>query len=153
MFLMICGDVERLPEPYVTEHFPNTREIKIIRQNIRGLFTNIESLMLLLNTYKNIDIVTSETHIMYNSWKDNSTLYSIPGFTLMSKCPENGEGVGIGIYVVEKHKWKRTEDIKDVTTQGIWIEIFQTKANSFIAEIVYLPLETSTYLPQSLSIF
>ena len=71
----------------------------------------------------------------------------------MSKCRENGERVGIGTYVVEKRKWKRTEDIKDVTTKGIWIEIFHTKANSFTVEIVYLLLETSTYLPQSLSIF
>ena len=44
MLLMICGDLERLPGPEVMEHFSNTRGIKIIHQNTRGLLTNIPSL-------------------------------------------------------------------------------------------------------------
>ena len=92
MLLMICGDVERLPGQQVMEHFSNTRGIKKIHQNIKGLLTNIGSLTLLLNTYKNIDIITlSETHITYGSWKDSSGLYAIPGFTFISKCCQNGE--------------------------------------------------------------
>ena len=39
------------------EHFSKTRGIKIVHQNIRGLFIDIGSLELLLNTSKNIDIV------------------------------------------------------------------------------------------------
>ena len=64
----MCGDVERLPGPEDVEHFSNTSGIKMLHQNIRGLFTNVDSLTLLLNTYKIINIVTlSETHITYNS--------------------------------------------------------------------------------------
>ena len=46
MLLMICGNVERLLGPTVTEDFSNTRGIEIIHENIRGLFTNIGSLTL-----------------------------------------------------------------------------------------------------------
>ena len=130
------------------EHFSNTRGIKKIHQNIKGLLTNIGSLTLLLNTYKNIDIITlSETHITYGSWKDSSGLYAIPGFTFISKCCQNGEWGGAGIYVAENLKWKRREDLEDVRLEGIWIEIFHRKANSFIVGTVYRPPETSKYLP------
>ena len=77
MLLMICRAVDHLPGPELMEQFSNTTGIKIIHQNIRGLFANTVSLTLLLNTYKNIDIVTlPETCIINNSWKDNSGLYS-----------------------------------------------------------------------------
>ena len=49
-----------------------------------------------------------EAHITYNGWKDNSGLYSIPWFTFISKCHQNGELGGVGIYVTEKLKWKRS---------------------------------------------
>ena len=106
--------------------------------------------MLLLNTYKNIDTVTfSETHITYNSWKDSSGLYSIPGFTFTSKCRQHGEGGDVGIYIAGKFEYKRREDLEDVKLEGIWIEIFQTKVNSFIAGTVYRPTETSKNLPRN----
>ena len=85
----------------------------------------------------------------YNSWKDNSGLYSIPGFTFISKCFQNGEGGGAGIYVADKRKWKRRKDLEDVKIEGIWIEFFQTKANSFIVGTVYQLPETSKYLPRT----
>lgn len=112
------------------------------------MFTNIRSLTLLLNTYKNIDIIWNtvtlfEAHITYNGWKDNSGLYSIPGFTFISKCFQNGEGGGAGIYVADKRKWKRRKDLEDVKIEGIWIEFFQTKANSFIVGTVYQLPESS----------
>ena len=61
----------------------------------------------------------SETHITYNSWKNSSSLYYISGFTFILKCSQNGEGGGVGIYVAEKFKWKRTEDLADVKLEGI----------------------------------
>ena len=61
----------------------------------------------------------SETHITYNSWKNSSSLYPISGFTFISKCRQNGEGGGVGIYVAEKLKWNRTEDLADVKLEGI----------------------------------
>ena len=64
-----------------------------------------------------------------------------------TKCRQNGEGGGVGIYMAEKLKWKRREDLEDVKLEGIWIEIFQTKANSFVVGTVYGPPETSKYLP------
>ena len=74
----------------------------------------------------------AEIHITCKNWKDDSDLYSISGFTFISKCRQTGEGESVGIYIAEKLKWKRREGLKDVKIEGIWIEDFQTKANSFI---------------------
>ena len=49
----------------------------------------------------------------------------------------------------EKRKWKRREDLEDVKIEGIWIEIFETKASSVIVGTVYRPHETSKYLLQN----
>ena len=70
--------------------------------------------------YKNLDIITlSETHTTYGTWRDSSGLYSLPGFTFIFKCHQNGEGGGVGIFVAEKRKWKRREDLEDVKLEGI----------------------------------
>ena len=94
-------------------------------------------------------ITLSETDITHDSWKDSSGLYSIPGFIFISKCRQNGEEGGVGIYVAEKLKQKRREDLEGVKLEGIWIEIFQAKANSFIVGAVYRPPETSKSLPRN----
>ena len=69
----------------------------------------------------------SETHITRNSWNDNSRSHSMPEFTFISKCRQNGKRECVGIYVTEKRKWKRREDLEDVKTEGIWIEFFNQK--------------------------
>ena len=74
----------------------------------------------------------AEIHITCQSWKDDSDLYSISEFTSVSKCRQTGQGEGVGIYMAKKLKWKRREGLEDVKIEGIWIEDFQTKANSFI---------------------
>ena len=128
MLFSICGDVERLSGLEVMKQLSNTTGIKIVHQNIRRLFTNTESLTVLLNTYKSVDIVTlSETHITCNSWNDNSRSHSIPQFTFVSKCRQNGKLEWVGIYVAENLKWKRREDLEDVKTEGISIEFFNQK--------------------------
>lgn len=51
----------------------------------------------------------------------------MPEFTFISKCRQNGKRECVGIYVTEKRKWKRREDLEDVKTEGIWIEFFNQK--------------------------
>lgn len=93
--------MERLPGREVVENVWNTSRIKIVHQNIKGLFTNVESLTLHLKTYKIINIVTlCEIHVMCNSCNNNSGLYYILGFMFVSKCHQNFEEIK------HLHGWK-----------------------------------------------
>ena len=74
--------------------------IKIVHQNIRGLFNNIGNLTIFLEKHKQIHIITlSETHINSNSWNDNCELYNIPGFTFVQKSKVDAIGGGVGMYI------------------------------------------------------
>ena len=84
------------PGPSFAE-FTKMRGMKIIHQNIRGLFHNISHFSAVLEKYNNIDIITlSETHIRLHN---NIELFSIPGYRFISKPRLNGFGGGVGMDV------------------------------------------------------
>ena len=94
--LLLSGDIETCPGPSFSE-FRKMRGMKIIHQNIRGLFHNISHFSAVLEKYNNIDIITlSETHIRLH---DNIELFSIPGYRFISKPRLNGFGGGVGMDV------------------------------------------------------
>ena len=71
--------------------------MKIIDQNIRGLFHNLSHFSAVFDKYKNIDIFTLyETHIRQH---DNEQLFLIPGYSFISKPRLNGFGGGVAMYV------------------------------------------------------
>ena len=96
--LLLSGDIETCPGPSFAE-FTKMRGMKIIHQNIRGLFHNISHFSAVLEKYNNIDIITlSETHIRLH---DNIELFSIPGYRFISKPRLNGFGGGVGMDVFD----------------------------------------------------
>lgn len=150
MLLIACGDVELCPGPVdPMVEFLNTRGIKIVHQNIRGLFTNMGSLTMFLEKYKQIDIITlSETHITPDSWNDNRNLYNIPGYTFIQKCRKHATGGGVGMYISNNLQWK-IADINCGDLESIWIEICVKKSKNFLVNTTYKPPDTSKHLSKN----
>ena len=101
--LLLCGDIEIQPGPNnveMTELMAN-RGIKVLHQNVRGLFVNFEKIEIFLTNFKNTDILTlSETHI--NTHNNISDLYFIPGYTFLHRKRKKGNGGGAGSNSMEK---------------------------------------------------
>jgi len=67
LLLLLSGDIEKCPGPRDFGDFTTTRGMKIVHQNIRGLWQNLANLSVVLERYRGIDIITlSETHITHN---------------------------------------------------------------------------------------
>jgi len=147
ILLIACGDVEVCPGPVdpMTD-FTNMRGIKIVHQNIRGLFNNIGSLTLLLEKYKHIDIITlSETHITSDSWNENSELYNIPGYTFIQNCRKNATGGGVGMYISNNLEWNIV-NIDCDKLESIWVEIYLKNSKNFLVNTTYRPPDSSKHL-------
>ena len=69
LLLLMCGNVEKCPGPTESniQDLFNQKGLKVLHQNIRGLFHNIAKLSTFLHTHKSTHTFSlSETHI-YNS--------------------------------------------------------------------------------------
>ena len=74
LILLLCGDTETCPEPvperrynHDLEHLTNQRGLKILQQNVLGLFANHAYICELIQSFKGIDILTlSETYVESN---------------------------------------------------------------------------------------
>ena len=67
ILLLLCGDIESCPGPMQDAFgsFMNTRGMKIVHQNVRGLFNNLLGLQEFIERHRAVDIMTvSETHIV-----------------------------------------------------------------------------------------
>lgn len=143
LLLLLSGDIERCPGPDFV-NFTNARGIKIVHQNIRGLFHNFGDFCAVLEKYKNIDIITlSETHITHN---DSELLFAIPGYTFVSKPRLNGPGGGVSVYISSKIKWQRRTDLESDNLEILCIEIIQKCAKNFLVGSLYRPPDSSIYL-------
>ena len=111
--LLLCGDIEIQPGPNnveVTELMANP-VIKVLHKNVRGLFANFEKIEIFLINFKNTDILTlSETHI--NTHNNISDSYFISGYTFLHRERKKAKGGGVGIYISDRIKWKRRNDLE-----------------------------------------
>ena len=152
--LLLCGDIEIQPGPNnveVTELMAN-RGIKVLHQNVRGLFANFEKIEIFLTNFKNTDILTlSETHI--NTHNNISDLYFIPGYTFLHHERKKSKGGGVGIYISNRIKWKRRNDLEHENIECLWIEIIQEKAKNFLVGTLYRPPSSSKFLPINFETF
>ena len=152
LLILLCGDVERCPGPN-DRCLPElidllkSRGISMLHQNVRGLFTNLQSVQEILHDFETIDILTlSETHINTNTFNDEDNLYSIPRYTFIKKNRTNGHAGGVAMFISDRIKWKRRMDLEVDNVECLWIEIFQHKAKSFLLTSVYRPPDGSKYL-------
>ena len=126
------------------------RGIKILHQNVRGLFSNSVYIQELLQNFQNIDILTlSEIHLTQN--ESDYTVFDIPGYSFISRCRDKGKGGGVAAYISEKTTWERRKDLESEEIECIWIEIKQTQANHPPDSSKYLSKEFNNHLHNMLS--
>lgn len=128
--------------------------MRIIHQNVRGLFSNLNSVKILLKNFEGIDILTfSETHINTNTYNDNSDLYSIPGYTFIRRNRKNGNCGGVKLYISDCVNWKRRDVLEHQNLECIWIEILLKHAKSSLVGTMHRPPAGSKYLPKDFETF
>ena len=105
--------------------FINTRGMKIVHQNVRGLFNNLLGLQELIERHRAVDILTvSETHIVDDRYDDNEHLYKIPGYVFINRNRKHGLGGGVAMYIKESIDWVRRDDLENDSIECIWLEVF-----------------------------
>ena len=89
--------------------FSDKKGLKIVHQNVRGLFSNFVHIQNLFHECKNIDILSlSETHVTgYNNIND---LYKIDGFEFVHRNRKNGKGGGGVSEYIWEIVWNGIED-------------------------------------------
>ena len=68
----MCGDIQQCPGPPFPElsNLSRNKGIKMLHQNIRGLFNKIPDIQIILHEF-NLHVLTlSETHINSNNYND-----------------------------------------------------------------------------------
>ena len=147
ILLLMCGDIESCPGPGYQDlpTFTNTKGMKVLHQNIRGLHQNLSNLAQIFES-GNIDIFTlSETHVVQDSYMDVDDLYTIPGYTFVKRNRATGKGGGVAIYISNKLMFNRREDLEHEDIESIWVEIVLKKAKNLLIGTMYRPPDSSLY--------
>lgn len=123
-----------------TKNLTSSNCFSLIHINARSLNKNIESISHLIDSvYLNFNITgITETWI-----KESSSLVNINNYEFICKGRVNKSGGGVGMYILEKTKYKVREDLSlsESMIESIFIEIINDKAkNSIIG--VFIDLQT-----------
>ena len=71
--------------------------MKVENQNVRGLGSNSEHVLGLLQSSNGIDVLSlSETHLCN---QDTESLFYIPGYEFINKPRQTGKGGGVAMYI------------------------------------------------------
>ena len=115
LLLLMCGDIEQFPGPPFPElsNLSRNKGIKVLHQNIMGLFNKIPDIQIILYEFNLHVLKLSETQINSNNYNDEDSLYDIPGYDF--------------IYYLDKNKNNDIKDIfmlngyKQLVTKATWI--------------------------------
>ena len=147
LLLLMCGDIEKCPGP--TRNIPELQRLlcqkgmKLLHQNVRGLFSNKIYISELFQSFDGIDVLTlSETH----TEQDQNDLFEIPGYSFICRSRKSGKGGGVAAYIAEYIKWERRNDLESENIENIWIEIQPNYAKSILICIMYRPPDSSNHL-------
>ena len=133
----MCGDIEQCPAPPFPElsNLLRNKGIKMLHQNIRGLFNKIPDIQIILYEFNLHVLKLSETQINSNNYNDEDSLYDIPGYDFIKKNRIKGPDGGVAMFISNTLKWQRRYDLEKGELDSIWIEIFPHNAKIFF----YLP--------------
>ena len=115
LLLLMCDDIEQFSGPPFPElsNLSRNKGIKVLHQNIRGLFNKIPDIQIILYQFNLHVLKLSETQINSNNYNDEDSLYDIPGYDF--------------IYYLDKNKNNDIKDIfmlngyKQLVTKATWI--------------------------------
>ena len=110
LLLLLSGDIELCPGPDGQRLIPELASLlkekgmHIFHQNVRGLFSNKDYIVELMESFKKLDIFTlSETHLQNDITYGN--FFEIPGYDFINRNRMSGTGGGVGAYIKgEQHK-------------------------------------------------
>ena len=152
ILLLVAGDVENNPGPYDSAELKNLLDsagIKLFHLNVCGLFSKILEILLLLQNTSKVDfLLLSETHITKRRYSNNESPYAVPAYTFIHRERNKGKGGRVGAYISDKITWKRRTHLGN-DLEAIWIKIFPNKLKSWLLWVLYLPPDTSKYLPKN----
>ena len=160
MIILLSGDISLNPGPdnldnnaTVTsnkfEELLQTRGLKVLHQNIRGLVSHkagLEEFLSRSNLGQAHIIGISETHVN----KDiRDSEIEIPGFQLNRNDRKNGAGGGGGVvvYVNESLTHHRRFDLEEDSIECVWVEVPVNKSKPVLVGNLYRPPDSSNYLP------
>ena len=149
LVLLFLARGETLTEADVTqfEEFFKSKGLKLLHQNVRGLFTNFSELETLFCKHTDIDILgVTETHT--NRDIPNG-FFNIENYQFISRPRTTGIGGGVGVYVKNSMEWKRRDDLESESTECIWLETFTHNTKSLLIAIYYRPPNTSKHLSKN----
>ena len=148
LLLLMCGDIEQCPGPPFPElsNLSRSKGIKMLHQNIKGLFNKIPDIQVILYEF-NLHVLTlSETYINSNNYNYEVSLYEMPGYDFIKKNKIKGPDGGVAMFISNTLKWQRRYDLERDELESIWIEIFPHNARSFLLFTIYRPHYGSKYL-------
>ena len=128
--------------------FLNKKGLKILHQNVNGIFEKLQSIKNFLSDSKNAPHIMSFSETHTNSKITNAKL-KIPGYTLRRKDRVIETHGGVSIYVRDDLKFVRREDLEVDGCEFLWIEIFVQKSKSFLFCSAYRPPDNSKYLDKN----
>ena len=87
LLLLMCGDIEQCLGPPFPElsNLLRNKGMKMLHQNIRGLFDKISDIQIILYKFNLHVLMLSETHINSNNYNDEASLYDIPVYNFIKK--------------------------------------------------------------------
>jgi len=131
--LLLAGDIESNPGPNFT----------IVHQNVRGLLSKKDDIENFINKNSVKIYGVTETHLNLHT---PSCFIEIRGYNCERKDRKNNPGGGVCIYIKNEIHYNRRNDLEQDDIECVWLELFMTKAKSFLVGIVYRPPDNSKYL-------
>ena len=131
---MLGGDIEISLGPQNTlSDFCNSKGLKIVHQNVRGILSNHHLLELFANkTESKTDVIcVSETHIKDGDICDNGRLYPLSGYVFLQLNRNVGTGVVVGIFLKHKIKLNCRYDLEN-HLESLGIEICLKNSTSVL---------------------
>ena len=148
MIILLSGDISLNPGPApdVSRNFVDllqTRGLKVLHQNIRGLVCHKASLEELLchSDLKPARLIgISETHLNGNI-RDSEI--DIAGFDLLRKDRDEGAGGGVAVYVHESLTNHRRLDLEEDGIECIWTEVLVKNSKPILVGNLYRPPDSA----------
>ena len=139
LLLLMCGDIEQCLGPPFPElsSLSRNKGMKMLHQNIRGLFDKIPDIQIILYKFNLHVLMLSETHINSNNYNEKDSLYDILGYDFIKKNRIKGPDGGAAMFISNTLKWQRRYNLERDELEIIWIEIFLHNAKSFFLSSIY----------------
>ena len=130
--------------PDLTE-FLNGKGLKLLHQNICGLYARKVNLEHILQSFKGIDILgLTETHLTDQTPTDELI---VEGFDFERNDRRSGFGGGVGVYIKQDVPYRRRYDLEaeHENIECIWIEVLFPKSKGIMIGNIYRPPDPSKY--------